>query len=435
MATSKAYDASAILFGEAKEGAIEAYNFLSSALITTIHSKNRTDKSISSAKTLAQSLFSVETATSKVTDGEDNKDTSDTDSGGDREHEGEGLVAIEGMEIVDTRGIEQKEDKAEESNCDLDSATKAVESSALSSAMRHATDNLELGLDTDEEEAVDPNTEDEEGEAYNTAEESGGEESNMIRSEDYASDATEVSSGVFEATFSKKYEDPKDFKQDLWNRAGPLPESMIVYLNLLQDELEYARTDLPFDVEPFGRLYDLLVEENGQDYHNNQKFLDSIKWEITALTGLENLDDPLLNIPGTNSADRRNICATVVCNWATEVICSRPGLAHVKCQYKSCANLVHHLCQVAWESMNNVKGDGGSTYCRHHNKFWRDKQASKSSGSLPGAQQTSHAEGAIIEPTNAAGGDKEGGQPRSMAPGVLNSCASFVVDVKDINQL
>jgi hypothetical protein len=302
MATSQAYNASVILFGEAKEGAMEAYNFSLSASITTIHSKNRTDKSIASAKTLAQTLFSVETATSKVTDGEDDKDTSDTDSGGDEEHEGKGLVAINGMEIVDTRGIERKEDEAEESNCDLDSAMKAVESSALSLAMRHATDNLKLGSDTDEEEAVDPNTEDEEGEAYNTVEESGGEESNMIRSEDSTSDATEVSSGVFEATFSKKYEDPKDFKQELWNRAGPLPESMIVYLNLLRDELEYARTDLPFKVEPFWRQYDLLVKENGENYHNNQKFLDSIKWEIAALTGLENLDDPLLNIPGT---DRR----------------------------------------------------------------------------------------------------------------------------------
>jgi hypothetical protein len=347
MATSKAYDASAILFGEAKEGAMEAYNFLLSALITTIHSKNRTNKSIASAKTLAQSLFSVEMATSKVTDGEDDKDTLDTDSGGDGEHEGEELVAIEGMEIVDTRGIEQKEDEAEESNCDLDSATKAAESSALSSAMRHATDNLKLGLDTDEEEAVDPNTEDKEGEAYNTAEESEGEESDMIRSEDYASNATEVSSGVFEATFSKKFEDPQDFKQKLWNRAGPSPESMIVYLNLLWDELEYARTDLPFNIEPFGYLYDLLVKENGEDYHNNQKFLDSIKREIAALTSLENLDDPLLNIPGTNSADWKNICATVVCDWATEVICSRPGLAPVKSQYKSCANLVHHSCQAA----------------------------------------------------------------------------------------
>jgi hypothetical protein len=151
MATSKAYNASAILFGEAKEGAMEAYNFLLSALITTIHSKNRTDKSIASAKTLAQCLFSVEMATSKVTDGEDDEDTSDTDSGGDGEHEGEELVVIKGMEIVDTRGIERKEDEAEESNCDLDSAMKAAESSALSLAMRHATDNLKLGSDTDEE--------------------------------------------------------------------------------------------------------------------------------------------------------------------------------------------------------------------------------------------------------------------------------------------
>ncbi len=38
----KGHDASKTMFGEAKEGAVEAHNFSSSAPITTIHSKNAT---------------------------------------------------------------------------------------------------------------------------------------------------------------------------------------------------------------------------------------------------------------------------------------------------------------------------------------------------------------------------------------------------------
>jgi hypothetical protein len=53
--TSKAYNASAIMFGEAKEGAVEAHNFSSSASITTIHLKNvGNSRSVATEKTLAK---------------------------------------------------------------------------------------------------------------------------------------------------------------------------------------------------------------------------------------------------------------------------------------------------------------------------------------------------------------------------------------------
>jgi hypothetical protein len=45
------------------------------------------------------------------------------------------------------------------------------------------------------------------------------------------------------------------------------------------------------------------------------------------------------------------------------------------------------------------------------------ERASKTQGSLPGAQQTSPTEGAINEPATEAGGDKEGVQSMSVAPG------------------
>jgi hypothetical protein len=78
----KGHVASEIMFGEAKEGAVEAHNFSSSASITTIHSKNvNNSKSVASQKTLAMSVFSL--ATSRVTsDGSEEKET-DKDEGSD----------------------------------------------------------------------------------------------------------------------------------------------------------------------------------------------------------------------------------------------------------------------------------------------------------------------------------------------------------------
>jgi hypothetical protein len=143
-------------------------------------------------------------------------------------------MAIEGMEIMN-RKTEREGGEAETLSTDLDSAMKAAKSNALSSAMRNATDNLKLSLDSDgtnnsgkktkEAKHTNPYTDDKEGEAYNTVEESVGEDSDMNISKDYGSNVTEISSREFKASFSKKYEDPKDFKQELWNNVGPSPEA------------------------------------------------------------------------------------------------------------------------------------------------------------------------------------------------------------------
>ncbi len=286
LVANNAYNASAISFREAKEGAMEAYNFSSSVSITMIHSKNRTDKSVGTTITLAQSLFSIKTGTSKVTDSDDKNKDSNAETGKDDNQDGKEAIAIEEIEIM-KRGSEWEGREAETLSTDFDSATNAAESNALSSVMRKATDNLKLSLDLDrtdssgkmtkEAKHVYPYMDDKEGEVYITTEESVGEDSDMNISEDYKRDMTEVSSGEFEASFSKKYNDPKDSKQELWNNAGPSLESMIVYINLIRKELEDATADLPFNVTSFGCLYELLVDESGTDYHDNLRFLDSIK--------------------------------------------------------------------------------------------------------------------------------------------------------------
>ncbi len=181
--------------------------------------------------------------------------------------------------------------------------------------------------------------------------------------------------------------------------------------------MEDATADLSFNITSFGRLYKLLEDESRTDYRDNLWFLNLIKEDIAALAGLDDHDDPLLEIRSSNNNPAQDNTAAPVCDWATEVICSRQGLIPVQCQHSNCNKPVHHLCQIAWENMNSIKEKGCATYCRQHNKFWRDHQASKTHGSLPRVQRMSHAGGAITMPANAAGGDKEGEQSRSMVSG------------------
>jgi len=98
----KGHNASKIMFGEAKEGAVEVHNFSSSMSITTIHSKNKNDsKSVVSQKTLTKSVFSV--GTSKIaSDGSDEEET-DEDDGSDYKEESTAMslaVEIEGMQML-----------------------------------------------------------------------------------------------------------------------------------------------------------------------------------------------------------------------------------------------------------------------------------------------------------------------------------------------
>jgi hypothetical protein len=118
MATvSKGYNASAIMFGEAKEGAIEVHNFSSSVSITTIHSKNvGNSRSVATEKTLAKLVFSM--ATSKVTsegseEEMDEENESDDSNAVSAKKPG---VSIEGMQMLNrhhrnlSRDYMQKDD-------------------------------------------------------------------------------------------------------------------------------------------------------------------------------------------------------------------------------------------------------------------------------------------------------------------------------------
>ncbi len=103
MVASKAHKASAITYGEAKEGAAEAHNFSSKASVTIIHSSNerkRDATSVASAWTLTKSVFIINTT--KVTeDGTENGSNSKEEGSNNNKNPNTSKrVAIEGMQIV-----------------------------------------------------------------------------------------------------------------------------------------------------------------------------------------------------------------------------------------------------------------------------------------------------------------------------------------------
>jgi hypothetical protein len=83
MVAGRAHDASAITFGEVKEGSMEAYNFSLVQLVSSTHSVNKKKKdakTVASVKSLAKLVFSIGTATSKVTKKDDMDDSKGNDS-------------------------------------------------------------------------------------------------------------------------------------------------------------------------------------------------------------------------------------------------------------------------------------------------------------------------------------------------------------------
>jgi hypothetical protein len=222
---SKAYDASAIMFGEAKEGAVEAHNFSSSASITTIHSKNvGNSRSVATEKTLAKSVFGM--ATSKVTsDGsEEEMDKEvDTDNSNAVSATKPG-VAIEGMQMLTRLHRNLSRDYMQEDNVSRDEEKDVwdienKEAAQLTKNMNAATAKLNLSLldgdrDTEDDDEADGVAINREGSPNPYSDDKGGkdflEEDLSVHNEDLTlgddyDTSSEVSSGFFAATHSNKF--------------------------------------------------------------------------------------------------------------------------------------------------------------------------------------------------------------------------------------
>jgi hypothetical protein len=105
----------------------------------------------------------------------------------------------------------------------------------------------------------------------------------------------EVSSGVFNAVHSNKFEVPDNFKQLIWNKARPSPGSMIIPLGLLKDELEADQAGLPTEFNRWPtKLLEFLVQEAGEDRNNQINYIKQIMVELEQL-GQTNLRNKALS--------------------------------------------------------------------------------------------------------------------------------------------
>jgi hypothetical protein len=121
----------------------------------------------------------------------------------------------------------------------------------LSSLEGDQYDNNKEEFDSaiDSENTINFYSDDEEGEDFL-------EDNLDVRQEDLTlvndfDTASEVSSGVFDATHSNTFKEPDNFKQLLWNVAGPSPGSMIILLDLLKDDIELIMRDLQLTLTEF----------------------------------------------------------------------------------------------------------------------------------------------------------------------------------------
>jgi curved DNA-binding protein CbpA len=63
------------------------------------------------------------------------------------------------------------------------------------------------------------------------------------------------------------------------------------------------------------------------------------------------------------------------CNWSHIVTCNIPHLKPLKCTFDGCNNLVHHLCQIAFEQREGFSETMLLKCCLHHpqSPFWASK--------------------------------------------------------------
>ena len=338
----KGHDASEIVFGEAKEGAVEAHNFSSSMSITTIHSKNVNDsKSVASQKTLAKSVFSV--GTSKITSNGSDEVKTDKDEGSG--YEGSATktpaVEIEGMQML-TR--EQSKNKSrvsglKEKSGEYQQVFAPKDEAQLTTNMNNATAKLNLSsvngdqdmegdvkveedefddamerevdseLDTsyvvqcsdlpDLSFEVDPDSDNEEGKDFSEEDLSAHPEDHSLGQDYYTS--SEVSSGVFDANYANTFEEPDSFKELLWNIAGPSVGGMIILLELLKDDLEVDEAGLPAEFTNIpATLLALLDEEAGKECGKQIEFIEEILESLDKISHTNSHDEASNPDEGTN---------------------------------------------------------------------------------------------------------------------------------------
>jgi hypothetical protein len=269
------YNESAILFGEAKAGSMEAYNISSEASITTLHAeKEGGGVLVASAKTMAKSVFSIAT---NITSDEDGKGGTD-----DKEMDNKSVIKFDGMEMVES-----------EVQSLIDNMNRATEKLQLSSQGLSPAEDSQMEDSKDEED--DTCMTDDGSEEESTA--------HKIKLKDYE-DVIEVSSGEFDAVHANKFQMPKKIKQQLWNEAGPTVDSMMIQLNLIKGNLEDNKAGMPFEWAGMSEELRLFLdEEAGEGISDQITYIDKILVDMYQInpSGVRNFDP--LNVESDKEQD------------------------------------------------------------------------------------------------------------------------------------
>ncbi len=102
----------------------------------------------------------------------------------------------------------------------------------------------------------------------------------QINVKDY-DDAQEISLGGFDAIHANKYQKLTNFRQQLWNNAGPTINSMMVQLTLIKDNLEGNETGMPFEWLGVSEELCLFLEKEVKGGISNQvEYIDDMMVEM-----------------------------------------------------------------------------------------------------------------------------------------------------------
>jgi hypothetical protein len=102
-----------------------------------------------------------------------------------------------------------------------------------------------------------------------------------------------VSLGELDAVHANKFQTPENFKQQLWNKASPTVNSMMIQLNLIKGNLEDNKAGMLFEwVGVSKELCLLLVEEAGEGISDRITYINAMLVELYQMnpSGVRNFD-------------------------------------------------------------------------------------------------------------------------------------------------
>jgi hypothetical protein len=184
----------------------------------------------------------------------------------------------------------QDPDYEEESRLtkNMNAAMKKLQLSSVNGDQDKGKDE-EFGNAFDSKESINPHSDNKGGEDFNEDNLSIHQD-NLTLGDDFDT-ASKVYSGVFNVTHSNKYEGPENFKQLLWNIAGPSAGSMIIMLKLLKDNLEADQAGLPADFNQIPlTLLEFMISDTGEDREEQIKFIKKIMEDVKQLGQTDSLN-------------------------------------------------------------------------------------------------------------------------------------------------